>query len=99
MPILRKFALTHEAQRRSTQALLFPKTKEQAVKEAETYKGAAVYVDSSARNGLVGIGAHWQNMQGWGPMSHTFADNSKLTNDAGELAAIEAVIAKNLVLH
>ena len=27
-------------------------------------------------------------------MSHTIADNSKLTNDTGELAAIEAVIAK-----
>ena len=58
------------------------------------YKGAEVYVDSSARNGLVGIAAHWQNMQGWGPMSHTIADNSKLTNNTGELAAIEAVIAK-----
>ena len=27
-------------------------------------------------------------------MSHTIADNPKLTSDSGELAAIEAVIAK-----
>lgn len=46
------------------------------------------------RNGLVGIGAYWQNMPGWGPMSHTIADNSRHTNDIGELAAIEAAIGK-----
>lgn len=82
-----------------------PKTKEQRVQEAKTYKGAAVYVDSSPRNGLVGIGAHPHNLQGWGQMSHTIADNLKLTDDTGELAAIEAVMAKiwfyveNKLLH
>ena len=86
---IRPYTRSPETQHAS---VIISKTKEQAVKEAKMYKGAAVYVDSSARK--VGIGAHWQNMQGWGPMSHTIADNSKLTNDAGELAAIEAVIAK-----
>lgn len=43
---------------------------------------------------LVGIGAYWQNMLGWGSMSHTIADSFKLTNDIGELAAFEAVIGK-----
>lgn len=69
-------------------------TKKKAIEEAKAYKGAAVYKDSSARNGLVGTGGYWQGIQGWGPMSHTIANNSKLTNEAGELAAIEAVIAK-----
>lgn len=68
--------------------LVVPETKEMAIQEA----GASL--DSSARNGLVGIGAYWQNMQGQGPMSHTIADSFKLTNDEGELTAIEAVIAK-----
>lgn len=82
-----------------------PKTKDQGVQEAKTYKGAAVYIDSSAQNGLVEIGAHPHNLQGWGPMSHTIADNLKLTNDTDELAAIEAVMAKiwflveNKLLH
>lgn len=74
--------------------VVIPETKEKVIQEAKSCKEAAVYVDSSTRNGLVGIGAYWQNMQGWGPMSHTIADSSKLTNDAGELATIEAVIAK-----
>lgn len=69
-------------------------TKKKAIEEAKAYKGAAVYKDSSTRNGLVGTGGYWQGIQGWGPMSHTIANNSKLTNEAGELAAIEAVIAK-----
>ncbi len=33
-------------------------------------------------------------MPGWGPMSHTIADSSRLTNDIGELATIEAAIRK-----
>ena len=74
--------------------VVIPETKDKAIKEATSCKEATVYVDSSMQNGLVGIGAYWQNMQGWGPMSHTIADSSKLTNDAGELAAIEAVIVK-----
>lgn len=74
--------------------VIFSKTKEQAIQEAKTVKGAAIYLDSSSRNGPVEIGAYWQNMQGWNSMSHTIADSFRLTNDAGELAAIESVIAK-----
>lgn len=74
--------------------VVIPETEDKAIKEATSCKEAAAYVDSSMRNGLVGIGAYWQNMQGWGPMSHTIADSSKLTNDAGELTAIEAVVVK-----
>lgn len=70
------------------------RNKDKAIEEAKAYKGATVYVDSSARNGLVRIGGYWQGIQGWGPMSHTIANNSKHTKGAGKLAAIEAVIVK-----
>ena len=58
--------------------VVIPETKDKAIKEAKSCKEAAVYVDSSMRNDLVGIGAYWQNMQGWGPMSHTIADSPNL---------------------
>lgn len=74
--------------------VVIPETRDKAIEEAKSCKEAAVYVDSSTRNALVRIGAYWQNMQGWGPMSHTIADSSKFTNGVGELAAIEAVVAK-----
>lgn len=74
--------------------VVIPETQDKAIKEAMSCKEAAAFVDSSMRNVLVGIGAYWQNMLGWGLMSHTIADSSRLTNDIGELAAIEAVIGK-----
>lgn len=46
------------------------------------------------RSGRVGIGAYWPNIPGWGHMSHTIADSSRLTNGIRELSAIEAVIGK-----
>lgn len=56
--------------------VVIPETKDKAIEEANSYKEAAVYVDSSTRNGLVGIGAHWRNMPGRGLMSHTIANTS-----------------------
>lgn len=58
------------------------------IKEAKAPKTAAVYPDSSAQNGLVGIGGYWQDMPEWGLISYNIAE---LSNDAGELAATEAV--------
>lgn len=74
--------------------VVIPETKDKAIKKPKSCKEAVVCVDSSMQNGSVGIGAYWQNMQGWGPMSCTIANGSKFTNNAGELAAIEAVIVK-----
>ncbi len=74
--------------------VVISETKYTAIKETMSCKEAAAYVDGLMRNGLVGIGAYWQNMLGWDSMSHTIADSFKLTNDIGELAAFEAVIGK-----
>lgn len=73
--------------------MVIPDYKENAIGLAKQHKGVAAFVDSSARNNLVGIGIYWQGIQ-WRSTTNTISTISALTNSLGELAGIEAVVAQ-----
>ena len=73
--------------------VLIPDNKENAIRLAKQQKGVAAFVDSLARNNLVGIGIYWQGIW-WRSTTNTISTMSTLTNSLGELVGIEAVVAQ-----
>ena len=72
--------------------MVIPDNKKKVAELAKHHRGVAAFVDSSARNDLVGIGMHWQGIQ-WRSTTDKISFTSTLTNSLGELARMEAAVA------
>ena len=77
----------------STCTVIIPSTKQQAIELAKNYSGSATFVDSSLKNGLMGIETYWEKM-GLPAVALTISDTSTLSNSLGGLAGVESATAQ-----
>ncbi len=75
---------------------ILPRSK--AVLTAQNLMGPAIFTDSSARNGLVGIEIYSPNMRSISISSTTMATTDTLNAFTGELLAIDMALAQLLFL-
>lgn len=72
--------------------IILPRDK--AISFAQSLASQAIFTDSSARNGVIGIGIHSPNISSFPISSATIASTSTLNVFSGELLAIDVALAQ-----